>query len=53
MLPVTDTFTKNRQRVAYVKCMHLHLQKQTFSVCPYFPNNLSVIIQRSKDYFEQ
>lgn len=53
MLLVTDTLTKNLQRVAYVKYMHLHFKKQTFSVCPYFPSKLSVIIQKSKDYFEQ
>lgn len=46
MLPVTDTLTKNLQRVACVKYVHFHLQKQTFSVCPYFPSKLSVIIQR-------
>jgi len=53
MFCVTDTFTKNLFRRAYIKYMYLHFQKFPFSMCPYFPNKLSVFIQRCREYFEQ
>lgn len=53
MLRVIDNFTKNLCRRAHVKYMDLHFQKYPFSMCLYFPNKLSVFIQRCKEYFEQ
>lgn len=53
MLHVINTFTKNLFRRAYIKYMHLRFQKYPFSVHPYFPNKLSVFMQRCKECFEQ
>lgn len=53
MLHVIGAFTKNLFGRAYVKYTHLHFQKYPFFICPYFPNKLSVFLQRWKWCFEQ
>lgn len=44
---------KNLFVKAYIKYMHLHFPKYLFSGRPYFPNKVSLFIQRCRKYFEQ